>query len=121
MNSIYIQTNNNISISCGNYFTLFGFQITYSSSSYLYYISPVLETPNFYAISVKVSVLFIDNWDSSATLNFKLNSLAAAPFSTFIYNNKGAVGEQLCGTNTFDYIFILTGKVNLQPTGNNSY
>jgi len=83
--SSYIQTNNNVSAYCGNYLTLFGFQTSYSSNSYIYYSPPALTISNFYAISVKVSILFIDNWDSSASLSLRLNSLTAAPFATFFY------------------------------------
>lgn len=78
---------------CGNYYTLFGYQSTFTTNHYFFYQSPSLSNLNYYGISVRVKILFIDHWDNTAGLLFRLGSPTAYPFATYMYNNYGAIGE----------------------------
>jgi len=91
-NSPLITTNNGAYIYCGNYYTLFGFQTSYNTGSYLTYITPIFSAINYYAISFKMTVLFIDNWENTSSLYFRLNSFSANPSFIYNYDNKGANG-----------------------------
>lgn len=115
-----ITSNNNVKVSCGTYYTLFGFRNTYSKTDYMSYSTPTISTSDYYAISFKLTVLFIDNWDSTSALFFRLNSATVYPSFTYNYDNKGAMGEQQCGTNAFDYLLTISGKINVAPTNNNA-
>jgi hypothetical protein len=59
---------------CGSYQTLFGYKSGVSISSTFTYTTGTLSTPNYYGISFKIQVLFIDNWETSAGLFFTLDS-----------------------------------------------
>jgi hypothetical protein len=106
---------------CGSYYTLFGYRSGFSTSNEFYYASPSIATPNYYAIALKVRVLFIDQWDSSAGLYFRLGSTTAYPFFVYNYNNYGAVGEMQCGTNANDYLITINAKASVTPTGTQSW
>lgn len=105
---------------CGSYYSLFGFQTNYNTAHYFYYSTPNLYYPNFYAISFRMQVLFIDNWETSAALYFRLGSASANPSFIYNYNNYASIGEQQCGTSAYDYLIAIGGKIDFAPTGLNS-
>jgi hypothetical protein len=117
----YLSTSfNNIS-QCGTYYTLFGYQSGYTTGNYFYFQSPNYNYPNYYAINIRMKVLFIDQWDSTAGVYFRLGASNAYPFATYLYDTKGAIGEMQCGTNAYDYLLTLQAQTPVSPTGNNSY
>lgn len=105
---------------CGSYFTLFGYKSSYSTSSTFTYTTNTISTANYYAISFKLKVLFIDNWDKNGGLYFYLGS-DTNPYFIYNYNNYGVLGEQQCGTNLNDYIMIIDGSIGLTPSNGQSY
>lgn len=112
---------NNVS-QCGTYYTLYGYQSGYTTGHHFYFTSPNYNWPNYYAINIRLKVLFIDQWDSTAGLYFRLGASSAYPFATYLYDTKGAIGEMQCGTNDYDYLLTLSATTAaLNPTGNNSY
>lgn len=68
-----------------------------------------------------MKVLFIDNWEGTAGLYFRLNSASDYPFAIYNYNNFGAIGEMKCGTNAQDYLLTVSAKLSVSPVGNNQY
>jgi hypothetical protein len=110
----------NIYASCGTYFTLFGYRNTPSTSNNFQYNTLTITNPNYYGIGFQMNVLFIDNWDTTAGLYFRLNSASAYPSYTYTYNTNGAIGEQQCGTNLFDYFLRINGKISISPTTTNT-
>lgn len=92
---------------CGSYYTLFGYKSNVlSTSSTFVYSTGFLTRLDYYGISFKVQVLFIDNWDSQGALYFTLNS-ENNPSFVYKYNNYGSIGEQQCGTNLDDYLVYI--------------
>jgi hypothetical protein len=105
---------------CGSYFTLFGYKSSYSIASIFRYTTKTITLANYYAISFKLKVLFIDNWDQNGGLSFYLES-NTNPFFIYNYENYGILGEQQCGTNLHDYIMIVNGSIGLTPSNGQSY
>jgi hypothetical protein len=102
--SAYLSSSNSADLNtCGSYNTLFGYKSAVSMSSTFIYTTGTIATANYYGISFKIQVLFIDNWDTSAGLFFTLDS-EPNPSVIYNYNNYGAIGEQKCGTNRDDYL-----------------
>ena len=85
-------SDNSQRIWCGSYYLQFGYRSSFSTSSYISYSSGTFSTPNYYAISVKAKVLFIDQWESTAGFYFREGSTSAYPFHVYNYDNKGAIG-----------------------------
>ena len=77
---------------CGSYKTLWGYWSGYTTSREIYYSSPSMTNPNYYALVMKVRILFIDHWESSAGIYFREGSQSAYPFHVYHYDNKGAIG-----------------------------
>ena len=105
---------------CGSYYTLFGYKSLVSTATQFYYSSPTFSTNNFYAINIRMKVLFIDNWEGTAGLYFRLGSASAEPFAIYSYNNFGAVGEMQCGANNMDYLLTVTAKASVSPSGSSN-
>lgn len=92
---------------CGTYRTLFGYMSPFlTNTSTFIFNTSVLAAADYYGISFRLQVLFIDNWDTSAGLFFILNS-DLNPSFIYRYNNYGAIGEQQCGTNLNDYLMLI--------------
>jgi hypothetical protein len=77
-------------------------------------------TANYYAISFRLKVLFIDNWDKNGGLWFYLGSDENPKF-IYTYDNFGVLGEQQCGTNSDDYIMIIDGSISVSPSYGETY
>ena len=68
---------------------------------------------NHYAISVKMTMVFIDEWPQSGTVYVhRDNTSTEGIVSNWTYDTKGAYGEQLCGTNKMDYILRVSVQLN---------
>jgi hypothetical protein len=67
----YFAISPSVSQSCGSYSLIFGYQQT-QANKYVVYNSPSFSTwngyLNYYAISVKIRVLFIDDWPSTGAI-----------------------------------------------------
>jgi len=116
----YLTNSYNSYTSCGSYYTLFGYQNSPSTGNYFQYNTMTITNPNYYGISFRMNVLFIDNWDTTAGLYFRLDSSTAYPSYTYTYNTYGAIGEQQCGTNAYDYLLTINGKILITPTTSNT-
>jgi hypothetical protein len=117
----YVSTNSPTNKkTCGIYNTLYGYKSSYSTGSTFTYTTNTISTANYYAISFKLKVLFIDNWDKNGGLYFYLNS-DANPYFIYNYDNYGILGEQQCGTNLNDYMMIIDGSISLTPSNGQSY
>jgi len=63
-----------------------------SAAKFIYYGSPTVST-NYYAVSVKMRVLFIDQWSSNGAMYIHYNNNGtSSPDWTWAYNNYEAVG-----------------------------
>lgn len=86
------------------------------------YTSDTVSGSSYYAISFRMQVLFIDKWTSENALYFRVGNSSVYPAGvypnfTYFYNNYGAIGEQQCGTNAYDYVLTVAGSIPLIPTG----
>lgn len=86
-----IGTSYNAKFYCGSYYTLFGYKSSQSTSSTFTYSTGTLSGQNYYGISFRLMILFIDNWDSTASIFFTLGS-DTNPSFIYNYNNYGAIG-----------------------------
>jgi hypothetical protein len=58
----------------------------------MYYISDAITNWNYYGVSVKMRILFIDKWPQSGAINIHKDTLSSPPVWTWIYDNYGAFG-----------------------------
>jgi len=102
--------------------TLFGYEdqdlnkltTTYTYSKYFGY-SFTIASLNYYAINVKIGLLFVDGYNTRGTFYLSRDNTTSSPVWSWSYNTKGAYGEQLCGTNTMDYVLFANATL---PTRN---
>jgi len=64
-----------------------GFQSGYTNSHYLSYSTQAINSINYYGISIKVQILFIDNWDINSGIYVRLGSANNNP--AYINGNAG--------------------------------
>lgn len=64
-------------------------------------------------------MIFIDEWPSSASVY--IQDTTGVTYYSWVYNVYGAVGEQLCGDNTYDYVLQFFATWNHTDTGTSTY
>ena len=105
---------------CGIYTTLFGYKSSALPGGATFsYKTGAINSLKYYAIGFRLKILFIDSWDTSAAILFSLSKGSAAstgPGCVYNYNNYSAIGEQLCGTNSYDYIMTVDGSLDAIPS-----
>jgi hypothetical protein len=71
---------------------------------------------NYYAISIKIGLLFVDEFNPRGAIYLRRGSNTSSPVWTWNFNTKGAYGEQRCGSNKMDYIIYVTAEIPTQNT-----
>ena len=77
---------------CGSHSLIWGYRQT-QTGKYLFYQSDSISNRNYYGVSVKLRVMFIDKWSKTGAIWIKKDSNANQPIWTWTYNNYGAYGE----------------------------
>lgn len=105
---------------CGSNY-LFGFNNTASdATNYLQFSTAPLGTlAQHWAINFRFKMIFIDEWPSSASVY--IQDTTGVTYYSWVYNVYGAVGEQLCGDNTYDYVLQFFATWNHTDTGTSTY
>lgn len=100
--------NGNISV-CGGVSTLFG----YGDRTVDKYFSQEVSYSglNYYASSIKLTILFIDEWPSTLAIMIYRGSISGDPIWTWSYNDNETYGEHLCGTNKMDYVLSISAEI----------
>lgn len=63
------------------------------TGKYLFYQSDLISARNYYGVSVKMRIMFIDKWNKTGAIWLKKDSTSNQPVWTWTYNNFGAYGE----------------------------
>lgn len=105
---------------CGSYQTLFGYKSSALPGGATFsYKTGAIPSLKYYGIGFRLKIIFIDTWDTSAAILFSLSkgvTASTGPGYVYNYNNYSAIGEQVCGTNIFDYIMTVDGSLEAIPS-----
>lgn len=107
---------------CGSIYSLWGYQDqdlnantnTNTANKYFSY-SFTIANLRYYAIRVKMGLLFVDNYHTGGMIYLKQDGNTTNPIYSWKYNVSGVYGEQYCGTNAMDYLLYVTADI---PTRN---
>ena len=87
---------------------------TYTYGKYFGYTFNIASL-NYYAINIKIGLLFVDGYNTRGTFYVSRDSSSSAPVWSWNFDTKGAYGEQLCGTSKMDYVLFANATL---PTRN---
>ncbi len=77
---------------CGSHnYLMFGYRFN-QTGKYISYVSNTISTFNYYGVSLKMRILFIDKWPSNAAIKVHLGTNTTEPVWSWNYDNYGAPG-----------------------------
>ena len=98
---------------CGNFSSYWGYEnqdgtyaTQYVTSSKRFGITFGIFSDKYYAISVKVQLIFIDEYATGGAMYISRDAYTNAPVATWDFDVQEAYGESLCGDNRMDYIMM---------------
>lgn len=106
------------SSTCGNYTSYWGYEnqenvyATDTDTDNKYFgFNFAIFSNKYYAIEVKIELIFIDEFNEQGAVYVSRDSSTAAPVATWMFDTKEAYGESLCGDNRMDYVMMAVVQV----------